>query len=242
LLENGQLFTVRLDGAFCARSKRMYNPTMTSPSLPERSFADLSITGWLDALAAATPTPGGGSAAALAAAMGAALAAMVAGLTIGRPRYAAVEAEMAVILRRAETLRNELMAATDLDAAAYGAVMAAYRLPKEDERQRAERAAAIRLALRRAAEVPLSVAEAAVELLHLAERAAALGNANASTDAAVAALLAHAGLHGAARNVRINLRSLDDDAARAMEERLARLLDEGDRGLKAALAAADARG
>ncbi|MGC8782021.1 MAG: cyclodeaminase/cyclohydrolase family protein [Anaerolineae bacterium] len=216
---------------------------MTSQTLSEHSFADLTVAGWLDALAAATPAPGGGSAAAMVAAMGAALVAMVAGLTVGRPRHAAVEAEMAAVLRRAGALRGELMAAADADARAYLSVMAAYRLPKGDERQQDERRSAIQAALRGAAETPLAVAGAALELLDLAGRAAALGNPNASTDAAVAALLAHAGLQAAARNVRANLRLIGDEAfVRPTEERVARLLEKGDQALKAALAAADARG
>ncbi|MCX7669213.1 MAG: cyclodeaminase/cyclohydrolase family protein [Anaerolineae bacterium] len=221
----------------------MYNPHMTAQILAERSLSDLTVAGWLDALAAATPAPGGGAAAALAAAMSAALVAMVAGLTVGRPRYAAVEDTMMAVLRRAEALRGELAAAADADTRAYLEVMAAYRLPKEEEPQRAERRAAIQAALRRAAEVPLAVAEAAVELLDLAGRAAALGNPNAASDAAVAALLAHAGLQGAARNVRINLLQIGDDAfVQAAETRITRLLAAGAQALSAALSAADQRG
>ncbi|MEJ5200418.1 MAG: cyclodeaminase/cyclohydrolase family protein, partial [Anaerolineae bacterium] len=88
-----------------------------------------------------------------------------------------------------------------------------------------------------------AVAEAAAELLDLAGRAAALGNPNASSDAAVAALLAHAGLQGAVRNVRINLRQIGDEAfVQAAEARVAHLLERGERALKAALDAADKRG
>jgi formiminotetrahydrofolate cyclodeaminase len=216
---------------------------MMPQSTPGHSLSELSVSTLLDALAAATPAPGGGSAAALAAAMSAALTAMVAGLTIGRPRYADAQEEMAAVLSRAEALRRALAGAADADTAAYRAVTAAYRLPKESAAQKAERAAAIQVAMRRAAEVPLETASWCAELLELAGRVAARGNPNASSDAAVAALLAHAGLLGAARNVRINLRSISDaDFCQAAEADTARLLREGERLLAAALAAADARG
>lgn len=216
---------------------------MTAQSVHEAPLANLSVARWLDALAAGTPAPGGVAAAALAAAMGAALAGMVAGLTMGRPRYAAVEAGMEAILRRAKALRGELTAAADADVRAYGAVMAAYRLPKANESQRVERAAALQAALRRAVETPLAVAEAAVEVLDLAGRAAALGNPNAASDAAVAALLAHAGLDGAARSARSNLRQIKDDAfVQEAEARCTRLLAEGQQALRAALATAEERG
>ncbi len=171
----------------------MYNPAMTSQSTPERSLSDLPVGALLDALAGATPAPGGGSAAALAGAMSAALTAMVAGLTVGRPRYADAQEEMTAVLGRAEALRRALAAGADADTNAYLAVMAAYRLSKENDAQKAERTAAIQAAMRRAAEVPLSVAEGCAELLDLAGRVPARGNPNASSDAAVAALLA--GLH-----------------------------------------------
>ena len=203
----------------------------------------MSVAELLAALAAATPAPGGGSAAALAAAMSAALVAMVAGLTVGRPRYAAVAAEMAEIQQRAETLRQTLAAAADADAAAYLAVMAAYRLPRENAAQQAERAAAIQAALRHAAEVPLAVAGHCSEILGLAGRVAARGNPNAASDAAVAALLAHAGLQAAVRNVRINLNGIGDRTfCEAAEVNVARVLQTAGPLLADALAAADARG
>ncbi|MDQ1300396.1 MAG: methenyltetrahydrofolate cyclohydrolase [Chloroflexota bacterium] len=221
----------------------MYNPAMTTPSTPEHSLSDLSIRAFLDALASATPAPGGGSAAALVAAMGAALTAMGAGLTVGRPRYADAQEEMATVLGQAAALRSALTTAADADMNAYLVVMAAYRLPKESATQKAARAAAIEAAMRGAATAPLAVAERCAELLDLAGRVAGRGNPNASGDAAVGALLAYAGLQGAVRNVRINLRSIGDAAfCQAAEEDAARLLREGERLLAAALAAADARG
>ncbi len=216
---------------------------MTQQDTPQRLLSDLRVDELLAALAMPTPAPGGGSVSALAGALGAALVAMVAGLTIGRERYAGVQDEVIAIAHRAETLRNSLSESIDVDADAYLSVMAAYRLPKESTEQKAARAAQVQTALRRAAEVPLSVAEVCLETLVLASRAATLGNRNAVSDAAVGALMAHAGLQGAARNVRTNFRSIEDAAfCAATEARVAELVAAGERLLAEAHAAADARG
>jgi len=208
-----------------------------------RQLGDLTIDEFLAAVAAGTPAPGGGSVAALAGALGAVLAAMVAGLTVGRERYAAHEAELRSLLAEAGALRQELVGLMDADTAAYTAVMAAYKLPKDTVAQRAERTEAIQAALREAAEIPLAAATACAGVLRLTVQAAAHGNRNAASDAAVSALMAYAGLHGAVRNVRINLKSIDDEAfCRAAETRVADLLQAGEQSLAEALAAADARG
>ena len=168
---------------------------------------------FLDALAAATPTPGGGSAAAQAGAMGAALVAMVARLTIGKKKYANVEAQMNEILIQAERLRRELTEAVEEDSAAFESVLAAFKLPQESPEQQVQRLAAIEQASLHAAQVPLAVAQKAVTVMALAERCAALGNLNAISDAASAAALAQAALRSAAYNVRINVNSLSDKTA-----------------------------
>jgi formiminotetrahydrofolate cyclodeaminase len=215
---------------------------MRDSSSPKR-LSDLTIDEFLTAVAADTPAPGGGSVAALAGALGAALAAMVAGLTVGRERHAAHDAQMRTLLAQASALRQELVALMDADTAAYTEVMTAYKLPKDTEAQRAERAETIQAALRGAAETPLAAAAACADVLRLTVQAATHGNRNAASDAAVSALMAHAGLLGAARNVLINLKSIDDAAfCRAAEMRIAELLRAGEHALAAALAAADARG
>jgi methenyltetrahydrofolate cyclohydrolase len=215
---------------------------MCDSSSPKR-LSYLSLDSFVAAVASDAPAPGGGSVAALAGALGAALAAMVAGLTVGRERYAVHDAEMRSLLAQADALRRELLALMDADTAAYTAVMAAYKLPKETETQRAERAATIQVALRGAAETPLDAAAACTDVLRLAARAAAHGNRNAASDAAVSALVSYAGLRGAARNVLVNLKSIDDAAfCRAAETRVAELLAAGEQALAEALAAADARG
>jgi glutamate formiminotransferase/formiminotetrahydrofolate cyclodeaminase len=165
---------------------------------------------FLDALAAGTPTPGGGSAAAQAGAMGAALVAMVARLTIGKKKYAGVEQQMNEILNQAERLRQELTEAVAADAAAFEGVLAAFRLPQELPEQQAQRLASIEQATLLAAQLPLAAAQKAVLVMALAERCAALGNLNAISDAASAVAMAHACLTSAGYNVRINVNGLGD--------------------------------
>jgi len=165
---------------------------------------------FLAELASPTPTPGGGSAAAYAAAMGAGLVAMVAGLTIGKKKYADVEVEMHAIHHQAEALRADLSQSVEDDAAAFEAVMGAFRLSKDSPEQERARAAAIEMALLNAAHLPLKVAGNAVKVMELASRCAEVGNYNAISDAASAGNLARAGLIAAGYNVRVNAHSLAD--------------------------------
>jgi len=181
---------------------RLYAGSTSSQPQARSSF--------LDEIAAPTPTPGGGSAAAYTAAIGAGLVAMVAGLTIGKKKYADVEAEMQAIRVHAENLRKELTLAVDDDAGAFEAVMGALRLPKESEEEKAARTASIQRATLNAAHVPLHVAEDSLKVMELALRCVESGNVNAISDAASAATLAKAGLTTANYNVRINVAGLND--------------------------------
>jgi glutamate formiminotransferase/formiminotetrahydrofolate cyclodeaminase len=168
---------------------------------------------FLDDLAAASAAPGGGSAAAYAGAMGAALVAMVAGLTIGKKKYAAVEAAMQAVRVQAEELRKELTHAVEDDASAFEAVMGAFKLPKESEEQQKARTAAIQIATINAAHVPLHTVKNALKVMELAARCARDGNLNAISDAMSGAAMARASLTAAGYNVRINLNSLEDKSA-----------------------------
>jgi glutamate formiminotransferase/formiminotetrahydrofolate cyclodeaminase len=165
---------------------------------------------FLGAVASADPVPGGGSVAAYAGALAAALTRMVTGLTLGKKKYAAVESEIAVIASSAETLMTKLEGLVASDAAVYAEVSAAYKMPKSTEAEIDARKQAITTALLAAAEVPLETARACAGVADLAADVAAKGNTNAITDAGVAALLAEAGCKAAAYNVRINVASLDD--------------------------------
>jgi glutamate formiminotransferase/formiminotetrahydrofolate cyclodeaminase len=169
-----------------------------------------SVSGFLAAVASSNPVPGGGSVAAHAGALAAALAQMVAGLTIGKKKYAGVEGAMKEAALKAVSLGNTLSGLVRRDADAYALVSEAYKLPKEPADAAARRAEAITNALLKAAEVPLETARASVEVARLAALVAEQGNTNAVTDAGVAALLAHAACKGAAYNVRVNVQALDD--------------------------------
>ncbi len=181
---------------------------------PETPPAEDSAA-FLDALAAGTAAPGGGSAAAYAGAMGAALCAMVARLTVNKKAYKDVEEQMWALAEQAESLRAALTAGVEEDAAAFGEVMAAFKLPKASEEEQAARAAAIETATLHAAEVPLESARRALAVIGLAVQAAELGNTNAISDAASGAALGRAALTAASLNVRINAVTLQDQAKAA---------------------------
>ncbi len=167
-----------------------------------------SLDGWIDQLAGGAPTPGGGSAAALAGTLAAALVAMVAHLTVGRKAYAAVEQQARDILTEAERLRAELRRLVDEDAAAYEGVTRAYKIPKNDIR----RSQAIDEALSAAARPPAEVVKRARRVLALAQTIEQIGNKNAVSDARVAAMLAKTAIDGATENVNVNLAGMSDQA------------------------------
>ena len=169
-----------------------------------------SVSGFLASVASSNPVPGGGSVAAHAGALAAALAQMVAGLTIGKKKYTAVDSEMKEAALKAVALGNQLTSLVKRDAEAYALVSEAYKLPKEPADAAARRSETVTNALLKAAEVPLETARAAVEVAQLAALVAEKGNTNAVTDAGVAALLAAAAARGAAYNVRVNVQALED--------------------------------
>jgi glutamate formiminotransferase/formiminotetrahydrofolate cyclodeaminase len=170
----------------------------------------VSLSGFVSSVASSTPTPGGGSVSAHVGALAAALAQMVAGLTVGRKKYAAVDAEMKQIALDAADVGNELSALVEADARAYTAVSTAYKLAKEPDDAAVRRSEAITEALLGASRVPLDTARACARVAELAATVAVKGNTNAVSDAGVAALLAEAACRGAAYNVRINIAALED--------------------------------
>ncbi|MFZ7126185.1 MAG: cyclodeaminase/cyclohydrolase family protein [Desulfobacterales bacterium] len=174
-------------------------------------LADLSLSELLEKTASNEPVPGGGSLSAMAAAAAAALAEMVAGLTIGREKFAAAAPEMEELAAKARNLRESLLLAIDRDSGAYASVMAAFRLPRSSDDEKRLRAEAVQAATREAALVPLTVAERALEVMTLAGTAVRKGNPNAVTDGAVATLLARAAVLGALFNVKINLGGIQDE-------------------------------
>ena len=182
-------------------------------------YGDMSLDEYRDALASSDPTPGGGTAAAVALSQAAALTCMVADLTLGRDRWkdgwpgAQAAKDVATpLLARGHELAGE-------DAAAFDAVIAAFRLPKTSDDQQVRRRTAIQEATMGAAEVPLNTAREALSLLNSLPELARSGNSNAVTDVGVAGLLAGAACKGGLFNVEINVRSLPDElGANLLEE------------------------
>jgi glutamate formiminotransferase/formiminotetrahydrofolate cyclodeaminase len=180
---------------------RLVDSSSSSPPKP---------VSFIEELAAPTATPGGGSAGAYAGAMAAALVSMVAGLTIGKKKYEAVEAQMQAIRVMAESLRKELTQAVDDDSSAFEAVMGAFRLAKETEEEQTKRNAAIHVATLNAARVPLKVAKDSVKVMDLALKCAREANINAVSDSMSGFAMARAALTAAGYNVKVNLNSLSD--------------------------------
>lgn len=171
---------------------------------------DQSVQTFLDELASSAPTPGGGGAAAVMGAMGAALVSMVCNLTVGKEKYAAVEADMRSVLEKAEDLRRRLAGMVKDDVDVFNKVMGAYGLPKQTDEEKAARSDAIQAALKEAATVPLDCAKLCAEVIRLSHEAAQKGNLNVISDAGVAVLAAYAALKSAALNVYINVGGIKD--------------------------------
>jgi formiminotetrahydrofolate cyclodeaminase len=192
-------------------------------------FADLTVAGFVEALASSEPVPGGGSASAVAASLAAGLVAMVAALSEGRPKYAHHAATHASAGAAGRELAQRLLRLADDDAAAYAVFAAALRMPKETDDEQAARKAALRSAARTASEVPLACVEACREVVEAAHALAGRCNMNASSDLAVATLLATAAAHGAGANVLVNLPAVgDSDFSSMMSARVGELLGEID--------------
>jgi glutamate formiminotransferase/formiminotetrahydrofolate cyclodeaminase len=172
----------------------------------------VTLASFFEQVAAATPTPGGGTVAAIAGALAACLATMVANLSIGKKKYAQHADALTGAKHDAERLRGELVALGRRDGEAFDAVLKAGRLPQGNAEQTAARDQALTLAGLEAARVPLATAGACLAVLDLATLVAKYGNVNAITDAGTAGLLARAAGEGALLNVEINLKSLGKSA------------------------------
>ncbi|MCE1195697.1 glutamate formimidoyltransferase [bacterium] len=203
-------------------------------------LASMTVAGFADEVSNDTPAPGGGSVAALAGSLGAALAAMVGNLTIGKKGYEAHYEALASMAAEAQRIKGELMAAVDADTEAFDAVLEASRLPKATGEQRAARDAAMLEAGRKAAAVPMATAAACLGAMKCCAAAVERGNRNSVTDGAAGALIAKAGLDAALLNVRINLASLGDaDFSARLRAEAASLAAEADTLASAIKASAD---
>lgn len=193
-------------------------------------FRELSVDAFVARLASTDPVPGGGSASAVAAALGASLVAMVAGLSAGKPKFAAHDASLTQARAVGNELADTFLTLADDDAAAFGSFAAALKLPRDTDEQLASRRRAMSEAALRAAEVPLQCVERCLELVATAEALAGRSNPNASSDLAVAVLLGEAAARGAAANVMINVPSIEDqETAGRFVARAKELVDEIER-------------
>jgi formiminotetrahydrofolate cyclodeaminase len=178
---------------------------------PSDSLAGLTLTDFSDRLASAEPVPGGGSASAIAGSFAGSLLAMVARLSVDRPKYAAYQKTHSRALATGERGRTVLLELADADARAYAGFAAARKMPKETDADQQARDEATRVAARASSEVPLSVVGECALLLDDVVAMAGRSNLNAASDLEVAARLALAAARGAAANVYINLPMVGDE-------------------------------
>lgn len=195
-------------------------------------YAQLSIEEFVERLSDGNPTPGGGSAAALAGAMGSALVAMFCNLTAGKKKYAAFKDEMEAVAAFAQELKGRFLELVDRDSAAYERIVAANRLPKETEAEKARRLQAIDAATLEATRTPLETAAVSVSLLERIPPLAAKGNPNALSDLKVGTELLFTAFTGARANVEINLPWLGEAAAAPIKEELAALIQRAERSVR----------
>ena len=172
----------------------------------------VTLATFLETRGSSAPAPGGGAASALAGALAAALAEMVAQLTVGRAKYALVDARVRALIEQLRAARRKLMQLMADDEQAFQSVSAAYKLPKADDDERAARDAAIQASLRAAMTPPLAVMSTACDVLLIAEEIARVGNGTVVSDAGCAAILGEAAVRAAALNVLANVVLLRDEA------------------------------
>lgn len=189
-----------------------------------RTLVGLDLTAFADQVSMDSPAPGGGSVSALCGALSAALSAMVANLTFGKKGYEEARPEMKRVAVQAQSLKDDLLRAVDLDTKAFNKVMDSFRLPKGTEEQAREKERAVEEASKEATLVPFGVLEASAELIGLAEVVAREGNRNSVSDAGVAGLAALAAGKGAYFNVRINLPGIKDQGFKASVSEQAEIL------------------
>jgi len=165
---------------------------------------------FMDKLASNSPTPGGGSVAALTGAMGAALVSMVSNLTLNKEKYKDVQPQIEVLLKNSEKLRHEMQDLIQKDIEVFGSLSQVYTMLKNTDAEKAARTQKMQEVLKLACQVPFEIGLKSLDVVKLAQTAAEIGNTQAVSDAGVAALLANACAQSAALNVKININSIKD--------------------------------
>lgn len=189
-------------------------------------YLDQPLRDYLDDLASAKATPGGGSAAALSGAMGASLASMVARLTLGKAEYAEVQEEVEELLQKTEKLRMRFQQLIQEDIDVYGRLSASFKMPRDTNEERAARTSAIQARLLEAALVPLEITERSAELVQCCQRIAEIGNTNVLSDIGTGAMLTSSAGAGAAWMVRTNLRAMKNlELVNVLSDRLSTALE-----------------
>ena len=196
------------------------------------------LKSFIDNTAKGTPTPGGGSVAALVGSLGAALLCMVGNFTVGKPKYKSVEKDVKEILAKADKLKESLFVLTREDMEAYEKFSRASQMPKDTPLMREKRKQVLQKTLKEAAEVPWRISQASLQVIELAEKLLPKGNPNLITDVGVGVLLAEAALKSAVLNVKINLSFIKDEEyknrrSKALEDILSRASQIGNGVLKA---------
>lgn len=190
------------------------------------SFTKESCENFVEVLASKAPVPGGGGASALVGAIGAALGNMVGSLTVGKKKYADVEAEMLALKAKSDALQAELLALVEKDAEVFAPLAAAYGMPRETEAEKAEKARVMAIVLKDACAVPMDIMRRCCEAIDVVAEFAAKGSALAVSDAGCAAVCCKAALFGASLNVFINTKSMTDrDYAEAVNAEANTMLD-----------------
>jgi len=174
-------------------------------------YLDQPLRSFLEDTASKTPTPGGGSVAALVGSLGAALLCMVGNFTLGKPKFEKVERDVREILKEADKLKGKLSGLIQKDIEVYARFSQTSRMPRDTSELKEKRRQALQIALKDATQVPLTTAKLALRLLELAQLLVSKGNPNLITDVGVGALLADAALQSAALNVQINLSYIKDE-------------------------------
>ena len=203
------------------------------PKTDSGDLVSLSTANFVHEVSRESPAPGGGSVAALAGSLGAALTSMVSNLTIGKKDYEGVWGELTEIADRVQEIKDQLIKAVDDDTNAFNAFMEACRLPQNSEQENINREKAIQEGLKEAVSVPLNTANLSFEALKLAKRVLEIGNKNSATDVAVGAQIAFTGLRGGIFNVLINLPQItDENYINSMRHTCVKLQKEGEDLLK----------